>query len=51
LDVTSPEPIPADHPLCSMESVIIVPHIGTATRACRDNMARLAAQNIITSLS
>ncbi len=47
LDVTSPEPIRADHPLCQLENCIIVPHIGTATLECRHNMALLAAENII----
>ena len=27
LDVTSPEPLPADHPLWQMPNVIITPHI------------------------
>lgn len=48
LDVTSPEPLPADHPLCTLDNVLIVPHVGTATLECRTTMARMAAQNIIT---
>jgi len=28
LDVTDPEPLPADHPLWSMDNVIITPHVG-----------------------
>lgn len=28
LDVTDPEPLPADHPLWSMENCIITPHVG-----------------------
>lgn len=47
LDVTNPEPISGNHPLCKMENCIIVPHIGTATKECRHNMAKLAAENII----
>lgn len=47
LDVTSPEPLSGNHPLCYFDNCIIVPHIGTATKECRINMARLAAQNII----
>jgi phosphoglycerate dehydrogenase-like enzyme len=47
LDVTEPEPIPSDHPLCRLKNCIITPHIGTATIECRHNMARLAAQNIV----
>jgi glyoxylate reductase len=47
LDVTDPEPLPGSHPLCSMENCWIVPHIGTATRECRWNMAKVAAENLI----
>lgn len=47
LDVTDPEPIPADHPLCQLENCIIVPHIGTATKECRYQMAKIAAENIL----
>lgn len=47
LDVTYPEPISGSHPLCHIQNCIIVPHIGTATKECRYNMAKLAAQNII----
>ena len=51
LDVTSPEPLSGDHPLCHLNNCIIVPHIGTATQECRNNMAQLAAQNIINHFS
>ena len=47
LDVTSPEPLSSDHLLCHLDNCIVVPHIGTATQECRNNMAQLAAQNII----
>ena len=47
LDVTSPEPLPGDHPICHFDNCVVVPHIGTATQECRINMAQLAAQNII----
>lgn len=47
LDVTDPEPMDKDHPLLSMENVSILPHIGSATREARDNMSRLAAENIV----
>jgi phosphoglycerate dehydrogenase-like enzyme len=51
LDVTSPEPIPAAHPLCLLDNCLIIPHIGTATVECREKMARLAAENIIKHMS
>jgi len=47
LDVTDPEPIDANHPLCSFKNCLILPHIGTATKECRYNMAKQAAMNII----
>ena len=31
VDVTEPEPINTDHPLLSLDNVIIAPHLGSAT--------------------
>lgn len=50
LDVTDPEPLPADHPLVSMPNAIVVPHTASATIATRDNMASLAARNLLAVL-
>ena len=50
LDVTDPEPLPADHPLISMPNVTVVPHTASATIATRDNMASLAARNLLAVL-
>lgn len=47
LDVTNPEPMQADNPILQMENVAILPHIGSATVEARNEMARLAAENII----
>ncbi|MCB0631886.1 MAG: D-glycerate dehydrogenase [Saprospiraceae bacterium] len=47
LDVTDPEPMLPDNPLLDMENVAILPHIGSATITARDEMARLAAQNVV----
>ena len=47
LDVTDPEPLPADHPLVTMPNCIVAPHIASATVTTRDAMARLAARNLI----
>ncbi|MCK6579113.1 MAG: D-glycerate dehydrogenase [Anaerolineae bacterium] len=47
LDVTDPEPLPADHPLMRLENCIVVPHIGSATIGTRDRMANIAAANLI----
>lgn len=46
LDVTEPEPLPRDHPLLSMQNVIIAPHLGSATRQTRGAMAQLAVDNL-----
>jgi glyoxylate reductase len=51
LDVTDPEPLPADHPLASMSNCIVVPHTASATVQTRDRMAELAARNLIAGLS
>ncbi|HEX8034741.1 MAG TPA: D-glycerate dehydrogenase [Ktedonobacterales bacterium] len=50
LDVTDPEPLPADHPLVSMPNCIVVPHIASASAATRGKMAEIAARNLIAGL-
>jgi glyoxylate reductase len=51
LDVTEPEPLPRDHPLLTMEDVIITPHLGSATRQTRRAMARLTVDNLLAGLA
>lgn len=46
LDVTDPEPLPADHPLLSMPNVLVVPHLGSASVRTRAAMARMAIENL-----
>ena len=50
LDVTDPEPIPADHPLVGLSNCIIVPHIASATVTARERMATMAAENLLAGL-
>lgn len=50
LDVTDPEPLPADHPLYTFERVTILPHIASASEATRLQMSDLAAKNIVAVL-
>jgi glyoxylate reductase len=50
LDVTEPEPIPADHPLLTLDNVIVVPHIASASVATRTKMGVMAADNLIAGL-
>ncbi len=47
LDVTEPEPINMDSPLLKLPNCVIVPHIGSASVATRNRMARMAAANLI----
>ncbi|TCD00574.1 D-glycerate dehydrogenase [Pedobacter frigidisoli] len=50
LDVTNPEPMDKSNPLLSMESVAVLPHIGSATEETRDAMAKLIVENIVAGL-
>jgi lactate dehydrogenase-like 2-hydroxyacid dehydrogenase len=47
LDVTDPEPIPMDDRLVGRDDCLIVPHIGSASRATRGRMAAMAAANLL----
>lgn len=47
LDVTEPEPLPADHALVGLPNCVVVPHIASASRVTRDRMARMAADNLV----
>ena len=47
LDVTSPEPLPGDHPLKTLDNCVIFPHLGSATTDTRNIMATTAAKNAI----
>ncbi|HTX30879.1 MAG TPA: D-glycerate dehydrogenase [Solirubrobacteraceae bacterium] len=51
LDVTDPEPLPPDDPLLSAPHLIVVPHIGSATRHTRERMADLAVDNLLAALA
>ena len=50
LDVTTPEPLPTDHPLLCLENCVVLPHIGSAETQTREEMAKLAARNLIAGL-
>lgn len=50
LDVTEPEPLPADSPLVHQENCLVVPHIASASRVTRGKMSDIAARNLIAGL-
>ena len=51
LDVTDPEPLPADHPLLTAPNLIVLPHVGSATTTTRERMADLAVDNLLAGLA
>jgi glyoxylate reductase len=51
LDVTDPEPLPADDPLFAAPNLLVVPHIGSATHTARARMAHMAVDNLLAGLA
>ena len=51
LDVTEPEPIPANHPLLSLPNCLVIPHLGSASRGTRLAMATRAVENLLAGLA
>lgn len=47
LDVTTPEPLPVDHPLLKLPNCIILPHMASAEMRARFAMSDLCAKNIV----
>nr|WP_306820485.1 NAD(P)-dependent oxidoreductase [Microbacterium sp. zg.B185] len=46
LDVTDPEPLPAEHPLWELPGLLITPHVGGASSAMRPRTVRLIRAQI-----
>jgi glyoxylate reductase len=51
LDVTDPEPLPADDPLLEAPNLLVVPHVGSATTRTRSRMAEMAVDNLLAALA
>ena len=47
LDVFEHEPLPTDHPLLTLENVVVSPHVGSATYETRTRMTDLAVDNLL----
>jgi glyoxylate reductase len=50
LDVTDPEPLPADHELLTLPNCLVVPHMASASWATRTRVAQMAAANLLAGL-
>ncbi len=46
LDVTDPEPLPADHPLWTLENCLVTPHTGGHTPKHWERLADIVAENV-----
>src|SRR5699024_6207453 len=47
LDVYEQEPINKDNPLLQMENVVTLPHMASANKKTREDMAMKAAENLV----
>src|SRR3954471_22528591 len=50
LDVWAKEPPPPDHPLLQFDNVLASPHTAGVTREARENMGRIAAEQMLAAL-
>jgi D-3-phosphoglycerate dehydrogenase / 2-oxoglutarate reductase len=50
LDVWSKEPPPPEHPLLQLDNVLASPHTAGVTREARQNMGRIAAEQLLDAL-
>ena len=51
LDVTSPEPLPRNHPLLGLSNVVITPHLGSASNRTRHRMMEMTVENLWAGLN
>ncbi|MCG7331894.1 2-hydroxyacid dehydrogenase [Salinicoccus roseus] len=50
LDVYEKEPVSSSNPLLKMDNVVTLPHVGSASKKTRDEMAMRAAENLVQGL-
>lgn len=50
LDVTDPEPLPAEDLLLTLPNAVVLPHIGSASLQTRAKMAAMAVDNLLAGL-
>jgi D-3-phosphoglycerate dehydrogenase / 2-oxoglutarate reductase len=50
LDVTDPEPLPADHPLLGRSDVVVTPHVASATADGKERILRAAFEQAMAVL-
>ncbi|MGV9926537.1 C-terminal binding protein [Nocardia rhamnosiphila] len=51
LDVTEPEPLPADHPLRTMAGVVLTPHYAFSSDGSMTDLSRTAAHHVLDVLA
>lgn len=51
LDVTEPEPLPAEHPLLHRDDVLVTPHVASATVAGKRRMYEMAVEQVTMAFS
>ena len=50
LDVTTPEPLPNDHPFYSLSNCVITPHIAGDDEQTREELRNIGLLNLINGL-
>lgn len=51
LDVFEVEPVPKDHPLLTLDNLVVAPHIASASVETRTKMANMAVDNLLAGLA
>lgn len=51
IDVTQPEPLPRDHPLLTLQNLVITPHLGSASDRTRRRMIEMTIENLRAGLA